>query len=82
MVTPSGATPLTVPERAKVEAVEEAVVEVVLPQDEVFSTPKVPHPEPQPERSAATESGTAAKISFVCVKEVSISSSWSSMHSL
>jgi hypothetical protein len=50
--------------------------EVLSPQLEVLSTPTVPQPEPHPETSAATKSGTTARIRFVCPKRKA-SISWS-----
>ncbi|MHB8666008.1 MAG: hypothetical protein ACYC7B_00615 [Burkholderiales bacterium] len=47
--------------------------DVAPPQVDVFATPKLPQPEPHPERSAATNSGTTAGISFACVKNGFIS---------
>jgi len=66
--------PLTVPEMLKVEAEGVVPDDVVLSHGEVFATPKVPQPEPHPERRIATKNGKAARIAFMCLKESSISS--------
>jgi hypothetical protein len=58
----------------KVEEVVVVVVVVVaddvpLPHGETFATPKVPHPGPHPERRAATKTGKAVRIVFMCLEK-------------
>jgi hypothetical protein len=75
IATPTSVAPLTVPNMLKVEvvAVAEVADDVALSHGEVFATPKVPHPEPHPERRTATKNGKAVRIDFMCRRTISIS---------
>jgi hypothetical protein len=53
----------------KVEVVVVVADDVPLPHGETFATPKVPHPEPHPERRAATKAGKAVRIAFMCLEK-------------
>jgi hypothetical protein len=59
--------------KVEVVAVVESEDDVPLTHGEVFATPKVPQPEPHPERRTETKNGKAARIVFMCPKEISIS---------